>query len=385
MGPNRLTGLDAARGMAVLGMFAVHVGPPPTPEGPGWLLVAADGRAPAVFTLIAGFSLALARARSAGPPPLRATLTRCAILAALGLCLAALSPGILVILAFYAVYFLAAEPFTRLRTRTLTAVAGASVVLGPVLSYLLGPALGLRTGGRGATPVPADLASWAGAGGMLRELLLSGAYPLLTYFPYILAGMALGRLADLRSRRSLRLLTGYGAAAAVAGYGASWLALGPGGRRGPLLEAVAREHPWAAAEPDPVAAVLAEQFGAVPSTSWDWLLVAGPYSQTPLETLGNSGVGAALIGLLALAAHGAGRAATRLLRPLAAVGAMALTVYVAHALALAVFLRGWSGWGVLAAFSGVAVIACLAWGHFLRGTELRRGPLEWALRAVTPA
>lgn len=383
MGPNRLTGLDAARGVAVLGMFAVHVGPPPAPGGPGWLLVAADGRAPAVFTLIAGFSLALARARAGGPPPLRATLTRCAILAVLGLCLAALSPGILVILAFYAVYFLAAEPFTRLCTRTLAALAGASVVLGPVLSYLLGPALGLRTGGRGATPVPADLASWAGAGRMLRELVLSGAYPLLTYFPYILVGMALGRLADLRSGRSLRRLAGFGVAAAVVGYGASWLALGPGGRRGPLLEAIAREHPWAAAEPDPVAAVLGEQFGAVPSTSWDWLLVAGPYSQTPLETLGNSGVGAALIGLLALAARA--RPVAGVLRPLAAVGAMALTVYVAHALALAVFLRGWTGWEVLAGFSAVAMAGCLAWGHFLRGTELRRGPLEWALRAVTPA
>ncbi|MBT2452092.1 DUF1624 domain-containing protein [Streptomyces sp. ISL-43] len=382
MGANRLTGLDAARGIAVLGMFAVHVGPPPAPEGAGWLLVAADGRAPAVFTLIAGFSLALARSRAAGPPPLRATLTSCAILAALGLCLAALSPGILVILAFYAVYFLAAEPFTRLRTPTLAAAAGVAVVLGPVLSYTLGAAVGLRTGGRGGTPVPADLASWSGAAGTVRELLLSGAYPLLTYFPYILAGMALGRLVDPRGKRSLGLLTAAGAAAAVIGYGASWLALGPGGRRAPLLAAVAREHPWATAEPDPVAAVLGEQFGAVPSTSWDWLLLAGPYNQTPLETLGNAGVGAALLGLLALAAR-VSRVA-KALRPLAAVGAMALSVYVVHALALALFARGWSGWYVLAGFSACAVAGCLAWEHYLRGTELRRGPLEWALRALTP-
>lgn len=383
MGSNRLTGLDAARGAAVLGMFAVHVGPPPVPDGAGWLLVAADGRAPAVFTLIAGFSLALARSRAAEPPSPRATLTRCAILAALGLLLAALSPGILVILTFYAVYFLAAEPFTRLRTRTLAATAGAAVVLGPVLSYALGPALGLRTGGRGATPIPASLTSWAGAGEAARDLLLSGAYPLLTYFPYILVGMALGRLADLRSGRSLRLLTGAGAAAAAIGYGASWLALGPGGRREALLRAVAREHPWAMAEPDPVSAVLSEQFGAVPSTSWDWLLLASPYSQTPLETLGNAGVGAALVGSLALAARAARVA--RVLRPLAAVGAMALSVYVVHAVALAVFLRGVSGWEALAAFSAVALAGCLAWSRLLRGTELRRGPLEWALRVATPA
>ncbi|MGI5450329.1 hypothetical protein ACQEVM_32060 [Streptomyces sp. CA-243310] len=32
MGANRLTGLDAARGIAVLGMFAVHVGPTPHPS-----------------------------------------------------------------------------------------------------------------------------------------------------------------------------------------------------------------------------------------------------------------------------------------------------------------------------------------------------------------
>ncbi|MFE2289050.1 heparan-alpha-glucosaminide N-acetyltransferase domain-containing protein [Streptomyces sp. NPDC059443] len=383
MGANRLTGLDAARGTAVLGMFAVHVGPPPVPDGAGWLLVAADGRAPAVFTLIAGFSLALARSRAAEPPPLRATLTRCAILAALGLLLAALSPGILVILAFYAVYFLAAEPFTRLRTRTLAVTAGASVVLGPVLSHVLGQGLGLRTGGRGATPVPGSLTSWAGAGESARDLLLSGAYPLLTYFPYILVGMALGRLADLRSKRSLRLLTGVGAVAAAVGYGASWLALGPGGRREALLRAVAREHPWAMAEPDPVSAVLSEQFGAVPGTSWDWMLLAGPYSQTPLETLGNAGVGAALVGSLALAARAAGWVA-RVLGPLAAVGAMALSVYVVHAVALAVFLRGVSGWEALAGFSAAAVAGCLAWGRLLRGTELRRGPLEWALRVVTP-
>lgn len=383
MGPNRLTGLDAARGTAVLGMLAVHVGPPPAPDGAGWLLVAADGRAPAVFTLIAGFSLALARSRAAGPPPLRATLIRCAVLAALGLCLAALSPGILVILAFYAVYFLAAEPFTRLGTRTLAAVAAAAVVLGPVLSYSLGPALGLRTGGRGATPVPADLTSWADAAGAVRDLLLSGAYPLLTYFPYVLVGMALGRLADLRSKRSAGLLAGAGAAAAALGYGASWLALDVWGRRAALLDAVAREHPWAMAAPDPVAAVLGEQFGAVPSTSWDWMLLAGPYSQTPLETLGNAGAGAALVGSLVLLAR-AGRAA-QVLRPLAAVGAMALSVYVVHALALALLLRGWSGWDALGWFSAAAVAGCLAWHHFLRGTELRRGPLEWALRALTPA
>ncbi|MDG4858484.1 heparan-alpha-glucosaminide N-acetyltransferase domain-containing protein, partial [Streptomyces sp. T-3] len=305
----RLTGLDAARGIAVLGMFAVHVGPPPEPAGAGWLLVAADGRAPAVFTLIAGFSLALARQRQRQQEGWRPLLIRSAVLGLLGLLLAGLSPGFLVILAFYSVYFLAAEPFTRLRTRTLAIVAAVSATAGPVASYVLGDLLGHRTSGRGGTPVPQDLATWSGFGEMAEKLLLTGAYPLLTYFPYVLIGLTLGRLATrtgpagLHRPRTGWLLAAWGSVAAVAGYGLSWLIVERGGARRALLDAIAREHPWALNREDPIGAVLGSQYGAIPSTSWDWLAVAGPYSQTPLETIGNAGVGAALIGLAVAAAR----------------------------------------------------------------------------------
>ncbi|MFE9927988.1 heparan-alpha-glucosaminide N-acetyltransferase domain-containing protein [Streptomyces sp. NPDC005533] len=210
-GRARLAGVDAVRGIAVLGMFAVHVGPGPRPEGAGYLLVAADGRAPALFTLLAGFSLVLAQR---GPDAVRPhdgwgrrwrpLLIRCVVLAALGLFLASLWPGILVILAFFAVYFLAAEPFTRLSTPVLAAVAGGSVVAGPLLSFLLGPVFGYGASGRGLVPEATDLASWSGLGTVVCELLLTGAYPLATYFPYVLAGMALARLFDVRERAAAR-------------------------------------------------------------------------------------------------------------------------------------------------------------------------------------
>ncbi|MFE0577082.1 DUF418 domain-containing protein [Streptomyces sp. NPDC058874] len=339
-GSGRLAGVDAVRGIAVLGMFAVHVGPGPRPEGAGYLLVAADGRAPALFTLLAGFSLVLAQ-RGTDPARRpegwasrwRPLLIRCAVLALLGLLLASLWPGILVILAFFAVYFLAAEPFTRLSTPVLTAVAGASVVAGPLLSFALGPLFGYGSSGRGLVPEAADLTSWPGLGTAVCELLLTGAYPLATYFPYVLAGMALARLCDVRQRVMARRMALWGTAAAVAGYGSAWLATRVFGTRQRLLEAIAVHHPEASAAADPVREVLGGQFGAVPSTSWHWLLLADPYSQTPLETLGNAGVGCALIGLCALAArHAVG---ARLLRPLAVLGAMALSAYVAHALVLA--------------------------------------------------
>ncbi|MER5733402.1 hypothetical protein ABT084_34595 [Streptomyces sp. NPDC002138] len=120
------------------------------------------------------------------------------MLAALGLSPAALWPGILVILAFFALYFLAAEPFTRLSTKALTVVGALSVAAGPLLSYVLGPLFGVAVSGRSAVPGLTDLArGWAGLGDVLRGLLLTGAYPVVTHLPYVLVGMALGRLCDV--------------------------------------------------------------------------------------------------------------------------------------------------------------------------------------------
>ncbi|WP_405442730.1 DUF418 domain-containing protein [Streptomyces avidinii] len=387
-GYGRLAGVDAVRGLAVLGMFAVHVGPGPEPEGAGYLLVAADGRAPALFTLLAGFSLVLAqRGKDPSQQPegwadrWRPLLIRCTLLAVLGLWLASLWPGILVILAFFAVYFLAAEPFTRLSTPVLTAVAGVSVVAGPLLSFLLGPVFGYEASGRGLVPEAADLTSRPGLGAVVLELLLTGAYPLATYFPYVLAGMALARLCDVRERAVALRMAVWGTAAALAGYGSAWLASHVFGARQRLLEAIAVHHPEAMAAADPVREVLQGQYGAVPSTSWDWLLVADPYSQTPLETLGNAGVGCALIGLCALAArYGTG---ARLLRPLTVLGAMALSAYVVHALVLAGPAHGAASWSAWIGFSCTALALTWAWQRIWADSPLRRGPVEHVLRLAS--
>ena len=49
----RLVGLDVARALAVLGMFAAHTAPG------SWLYTIAEGRAAALFAVLAGVSIAL--------------------------------------------------------------------------------------------------------------------------------------------------------------------------------------------------------------------------------------------------------------------------------------------------------------------------------------
>lgn len=60
----RLIGIDLARGLAVFGMYAAHVGPDPSAGGPlGFVLELARGRSSALFALLAGFSLVLITGR----------------------------------------------------------------------------------------------------------------------------------------------------------------------------------------------------------------------------------------------------------------------------------------------------------------------------------
>ncbi|WP_030714736.1 hypothetical protein [Streptomyces sp. NRRL F-2580] len=305
------------------------------------------------------------------------------MLAVLGLFLASLRPGIQVILAFFAVYFLASEPFTRLSAPVLTAVAGVSVPAGPLRSFLLGPVFGYGSSGRGLVPQAADLASWSGLGTVVCELLLTGAYPLATYFPYVLAGMALARLFDVRERAAARRMAGWGTAAAVAGYGSAWLASHVFGSRQRLLEAIALHHPEALAAADPVREVLSGQFGAVPSTSWG--LAAGGRSVQP-DPAGDPGQrGGGMRPDRPVRPGSRHRLGARLLWPLAVLGAMALSAYVLHALVLAGPAHGAASWSAWLVFSGTALALTWAWQRIWADSPLRRGPVEHALRLATRA
>ena len=145
MTQRRLTGIDAARGIALLGMIATHVLPLYNQEtgDPSLTGLIFSGRSSALFAVVAGVGLALLTggsephdARAIGRDR-RGIAVRALIIALVGLALGGLQTTIAVILFHYAVLFLLALPFLGMPLRRLAVWAGAWLLLSPVLAYVL--------------------------------------------------------------------------------------------------------------------------------------------------------------------------------------------------------------------------------------------------------
>ncbi|WP_353943735.1 DUF418 domain-containing protein [Streptomyces sp. HUAS MG91] len=389
-GTGRLVGVDLARGLAVFGMYAVHVGPEPSVGGPvGFLMEAARGRSATLFGVLAGFSLVIIMGRTrprrgrAGRRAVVRVVIRSVLLIALGYALTALDTTIEVILSFYGLLFLLLLPLYRLRAATLALLAAAGALLLPQILYAIRVAL--DEGSWGDTLISWDpLARLTGTDGLV-ELLFTGEYPALTWAPFLLAGMAVARLDLTRPGVRARLaLTGTGLA--VLGYGLSWLALRlvPG-----ALGLIASATDGGSASSAWWSDTVGDPYGAA-STPLDWLLVAAPHSQTTFSIVGNTGVAlVVLAGCLAVVDRMP--RLTRALAPVAAVGTMALTVYALHIVALWLLTDVWSvpaadsdtmaALPMLLAFIAGALLLAVLWT-----ARFRRGPLEQLLRlAALPA
>ncbi|GAA0491539.1 DUF418 domain-containing protein [Streptomyces olivaceiscleroticus] len=370
----RLTGVDLARGLAVLGMYVAHVGPDPMDGGtPGFLAETAYGRASALFALLAGFSLVLLTGRPtprtgrAGRQAVIRVVIRAAVLFAMGIALIALNTQIDVILACYALLFLLALPLHRLRAGTLAVIAAASALVLPQDLYLV--KVSIEEGNWADSITALDpLARITDSDGFI-EILFTGAYPVLTWIPFVIAGMAVAKL-DLTRVRGRLAVAGVGLA--VLGYGGSWLA----------LHLVPHAYATIAARTDGNSAGSAwwsDTVGEPDGVFREWLLVAAPHSQTTFSIVGNTGVALAVLAGCLIAVDRLPRV-RRLAAPVIAIGTMSLTFYVLHIVAI------WALWDeelpssllVLAAFSLAAMLLAVAWHrHF------RRGPLEYLVHSTT--
>ena len=316
----RLTGVDVARCLALIGMAATHIFPSTDPDGSVHLShTIAAGRASALFAVLAGVSLALATGGRT-PPRARAlwaaragVAVRAAALVALGLLLGRVDSPPLVILAYYGLLFVVALPVLGLGARPLLLLAAVAAVLTPVASHLLR---------QGVDPTPIA-EPWGDD--LLTELLLTGTYPVLSWTTYLFAGLALGR-SDLRRLPSAARLLVAGMAVAVAARALSAV----------LLDAVGGADRLARTVGSSTAEVTRSLgsgfFGTTPREDWRWLVVSAPHSGTTLDLVHTTGSAVAVLGACLLLA----RLLPRLVvLPFAAAGSMTLTLYTAHVLALA--------------------------------------------------
>ncbi len=358
----RLWGVDAARGVALIGMMATHLlsrsdSDPVTT----FAFTAADGRASALFAVLAGMSLALADGGAGREPrrPFPLMVARVAVRAVLigvmGMVLALVDPPILVILTYYAVTFLLVAPLLRLPVGVLATLGIGWAILGPVVSHLIRLEFSLA----GVTDQPSFTQLVTDPGGLLRELLLTGTYPAGTWVAYALVGAALGRA--MLTPAKLRVLAGAGLALALASWAAS--------------RALQRAGASALAEDRSGITVDSFFYGTTPTSTWWWLVIDRPHSGTPFDMLATIGSAVLVITVLLMVF---GTEPRRGLRWLSLTGSMTLTLYSLHVVSAALGLP--PGLGPVQTWL-VHVVAGVALAALWRST-FRRGPLEAVVAAA---
>ncbi|MCS5715716.1 DUF1624 domain-containing protein [Herbiconiux sp. CPCC 205716] len=286
----RIPAIDIARGVAVLTMFVAHAQPAAPTGALDLVEVAGGGERPrTLFAVIGGIALGLylasAERRGLSDRELRREIAvRGVALIALGLVLQTMASGVAVVLDTWGLLFLIALPVLRVRTPLLLAGSAVAVVA--------------ASASAAALPAPArDELARHQVLNQLFEWLAIGPYPLLLWFGFLILGLAFSRLM-LRRRSTQLLLLGAGAVLATATLATR-------------ITGGAHEH-------------------------------AGerPFPTELLVHLGAIGAALALTAALLMLtepASGWRRMLGVALRPLQAVGAMPLTVYTAHVVALAVW------------------------------------------------
>ncbi len=317
----RVVGVDVARGLALLGMIAVHIFDTlhrdDTPSKTHQVMA---GHALATFVLLAGVSLTFITKRSRTGsllPEAAALATRALIITLIGLALnSALDPDIEVILPYYGLMFLLAIPLLRRSSPVLIGISIGLILLAPLV------VLASFT-----TNLPVDeptLAALIHPVELFSPLLVTGSYPIVAYLAFICVGMVIGRL-DLSNRLVAVRFTVVGAVLAASSWLLSTLILFQfGGLQHLRAAAPVKVSPQAAQniilwDPDTI-------------SSWWWLVERAPYATTPFRMVHDLGIAMAWLGLSLLITRSL--LVRRALGPLAAAGAMTLTLYTAHVIVL---------------------------------------------------
>lgn len=366
----RSVGVDAARGFALLGMFAVHLLPAAHADGTPtlqWQILA--GNAASLFAVLAGVSLAFGS--GADRPVTGVQLNRSRVnVAVRGLLLIALGFGIneiglaaFDILPYFGVMFLLALPFLPLRAHTLIITGTILIIAMPVVRFLLHQQLT----GLGVYPEVVFSTLVQDPLGVASTLLITGTYPVLTWFGLVCLGMGIGRL-PLHYTTPRMLIIVIGALAVLIATAVTTLLV----NRFDGYLSVRRAFPGASADAVDDFIVYGPT-GPLPTASPGWLIVGGPHTNTAFALVIGAGFSLLTIGICILLARG-----SNLLRPLVDLGRMPMTLYTTHLLIIT-FAPDDVGQVRLFIIQCLAAIgfACL-WRMFAK-----RGPLEAVMTAIT--
>lgn len=364
---NRIEAVDLARGIALLAMMFVHIGPRWTGENPPFGDMLAGGRAAPLFALLAGVALTIVHERDPeGAGSTRATWIRAFFLIILGLILGSLDQvPVYVILVFYGFMIFAALPFRRLSTPWLLALAGVWAIVAPVI------VLWAQMIHAPVEEGQVDFEDVQNLGELVMEVLVWGAYPAAVWFAFILVGLAIGRL-DLRSAAVAWRLVVIGGVTVAATMAAGLAAISAGVFDGRL------DGGWRI--------LFGRSLYPFEPSEWEDLLMVGQHTSQPLWVLSSIGSAVLVIGLCALIMRLPwSRWATL---PIRAAGAMTLTLYTVHVL--------WA-WRIRVNFMDDSpgelqphtygtwllqvVVLCAA--ATLWALLVGKGPLEWLVRRVS--
>lgn len=316
----------------------------PDAAAPTWIVTfvsSLEGRAAALFVVLAGVGLGLAAERT-GKAFTPVVLKRAAFLLVVGLVNSLVFPAD--ILHFYAFYFLIGAICLGMRSRRLWALSAGVILLFPILLFVFDY-------DRGWDWETLTYDGFWTADGFVRNLLFNGWHPIIPWSAFVVIGIAISRFRLDRVRTQIVMLL-TGAAIAVATEGASWV----------LGQTVLADDP--------------ELHIAFLTTS-----VIPP---TPLYMVASAGTAVACIGgglLVTPALRSIG-----MLKVFTRTGRQTLTLYIAHILLGMGILEGlgYLESGELQVAMVAAVVFCLASVVYawVWSIWFKRGPLEWLMRRV---
>ncbi len=355
----RLLGLDFARALAVFGMvlvnFKIVMGA--SGNGPAWMVEFAswfDGRASALFVILAGVGMSLLskRARDENDHELlgrnRSSLWRRALaLFIVGLLYTPIWPAD--ILHFYGIYIAAGALLLTAKNKQLWQMIWLLVLIYPVMLHNLDY-------DREWDWATLDYEGIWTLSGQFRHLFFNGFHPVIPWLAFLLLGMRIGRM-DLHLPAKHKSLLLWGLSVALLTEFHSYFFVG----------------------------VFTLSDEPVPEKLAQALFGTNPMPPMPIYMIAAAGWAVAVIG--SCLAMGRKFADAGWFKPFVATGQLALTLYVAHVVigmgsleAIGQLENQTLGFALTAAlvFCVVAVVYSTFWLK-----KFRRGPLEVLLRKIS--